>query len=105
MDIKSKYLATVVLIGAVSAVSIGPSAAAQTPGTTSLFNPVTQGHSKLNIFAAESGGSDSSGSGSVTDILAQIAAAARAAGGWAILGKSCQVIYYTARSCPQCFLV
>jgi hypothetical protein len=80
-------------------------AAPQIISTTVPNSIGNQGTVKPQSIAVESGGSTSSSSSgpSVSDLLSQISAAARSAGGWGILAKTAQCIYNTARYCPECF--
>lgn len=56
-------------------------------------------------MATESGGIDSENSNTVGEVLADLSAVARAAGGLSTLAKTAQVIYQTWRICPACFYI
>ena len=92
-----------ITFGAVSANASNAAPTLAPSPSTSGISSFPKGTIKPQSIAYEGGGVTSPDSKSVADVITDINSVARSAGGWAILGKSVQIIYVTVRACPQCF--
>jgi hypothetical protein len=102
MQLKNKLITIASLVLCTGIIGAGTANAA-TPQSSRISGLQGQVSAAPQSMAVESGGPNSSGSSSVSDILSGISSVVRSSGGAGVIGKTLQCIYNTARMCPECF--